>query len=679
MDFIEMRDKMIEHFNQISSDATHLFDVLVDKDEFYNLFLDSFPEGTNEIYRVNRYHDCSCCRGFIKGIGSVVVIKDNKMISLWDCELNDDVYGPVFKKMSDYIHSREVTDVYYSLFNKMGCHHNFEQIEKMTPKQWDHFYLELPDRFVIKDGISKGTKVANLRDTRNVFKRSLEEIKIDAIDTLLEMIEEKTLYKGEEWKEHLKQLRSHLISYNKLSDKEKELYSWGKSVSIGPVLGRIRNHSIGTLLINLSIGMDLETAVKKYEDITAPSNYKRSKPIFTQKMLDDAQKKITDLGYLDSLPRRYANKDDITINDILFCNKDAAKRIKGALDVFGELSTSTSNKSKKFDRVEEVSYESFINDILPTANEIDLYLENKHKPNFVSLIAPVNKDSKPMFKWGNGFSWGYSGNVTDSMKELVKQAGGKVDGDLRFSIQWNDMGDWDKNDLDAHCQEPHGGSHIYFSNKTSYITGGQLDVDIMNPVKGRIAVENITWADRKRMISGEYKFYVHQYAYRGGDNGFRAEIEFDGNIYSFDYPNKVKGDVPVANVTLSKDGQFSIKELLPTNVSSKKIWNVNTNNFVPVSVICYSPNHWSTAQNQVGHKHVFFMLKDCINDENPNGFFNEYLNQELYEHRKVMEALGSKLKVQDSDDQLSGLGFATDKRAEVVVKINGDKIIKVKF
>lgn len=684
MEFTEMRNKLIAHFKEMTKDVDHLFEVAIDKDELWNTYLDSFPAGTNEIFRERREHDCSCCRQFIKTVGNAVVIKDNQITTIWDFRTDDDTYQPVLDSLSNLIKSHAVSDIYVSKLKRIGTLRNYEELENGQIKEWTHFFLELPDRFVDRSNRSEGDIKGAFRDTRNVFKRSLDEISMDSIDAILELVKSNTLYKGEEWKGALTEFLKYKKEYDKLeTETEKSNYAWEQSVKAGISIGRIRNHSIGTLLVNVSDGMDINTAVKKYEQIVAPSNYKRSKPIFTQKMLEDAQKKITELGYLDSLPRRYARLDDITVNDILFSNKDASKRIGGATDIFGELAKSArSGNAKKFSRVEEVTIDTFINDILPTANEVELYLENKHSSNLVSLIAPQNKDSKSMFKWGNNFGWAYSGNLTDSdMKERVKAAGGSVTGDLRFSIQWNEDGK-DNCDLDAHCKEADGFEIFYGSAKKPSFsrTKGQLDVDIINPFR-RIAVENITWANRSTMKDGVYRFFVHQFS-GSVKNGFRAEIEFDGQIYSFDYPHSMRTgeNVMVAEVTL-KNGMFTIKELLPSSVSSKEIWGVKTNEFVPVSVICFSPNYWENANNKVGHRHVFFMLKNCVNDENPSGMFNEFLVQDLYEHRKVMEALGSKMRVEDADDQLSGVGFATDKRAEVMVKVIGniERVVKVKF
>lgn len=680
MDFTEVRNRLMEHFNKMVKNVDRMFEVAVDKDELWNLYLDSFPAGTNEIYRERRVHDCSCCRQFVNTIGNAVVIKDNQIETIWDFRTDDATYQPVLDALSAYIKSHAVSDIYVSKFKKIGTLQNYEEMKNGQMHEWPHFFVELPDKLVDRSSRSEGDIKGGFRDTRNVFKRSLDEIDMDALDTILELITSNTLYRGEEWKGALTEFRKYKKEYDSLaSDAEKELYAWEKSVKAGIVIGRIRNRSIGTLLVNVSEGMDLDTAVKKYEQIVAPSNYKRSKPIFTQKMLEDAQKKITELGYLDSLPRRYARLDDITVNDILFSNKDSAKRINGATDIFGELAKSAKDRNaKKFSKVEEVTIDTFINDILPTASEVELYFENKHSSNLVSLIAPQNKDSKSMFKWGNNFGWAYSGNLTDSdMKERVKAAGGSVTGDLRFSIQWNEDGK-DDCDLDAHCKTPC--TEIYYSHKHDTGTNGYLDVDIIHPGRN-VAVENIIWANRNTMKNGTYKFFVKQFS-GSVKSGFRAEIEFDGQVYSFDYPHSMRSseNVVVAEVTLN-NGQFTIKELLPSNISSKEIWSVKTNNFVPVSVICYSPNYWSNVENKVGHRHVFFMLKGCINDENPSGMFNEFLVQDLYEHRKVMEALGSKMSVEDSYDQLSGVGFATDKRAEVIVKVIGnvERVLKVKF
>jgi hypothetical protein len=513
-----------------------------------------------------------------------------------------------------------------------------------------------------------------------VFKRSLEEISQDAIETVLELILSNTLYKGAEWKKALSELLKYKEKYDTLTAEQKEVYCWKCAPAVGVVIGRIRNHSIGVLLTDISEGKELDAAVSSYEKIVAPTNYKRPKAIFTKKMLEQAEKTIAEMGYMDSLKRRFATLDDITVNNILFSNKDAAKRITGS--VFDAMKDDVAINPKQFSRVEEISAEDFVSKVLPTAKSVEAFVENRHASNMVSLIAPANKDAKPMFKWNNGFSWAYAGNMTDSdIRENVKSAGGKVDGVLRFSIQWNDGKEYDRNDLDAHCKDAANYS-IFYMEKKSPLTHGELDVDIINPVQNAPAVENITWANKALMKPGKYSFFVHCFTYRGGKSGFRAEIEFDGQIYRYDYQRPLRqGEiVNVAEVTMDKDGRFSIHEMLPSTTSSRELWGIKTQQFVPVSVIMYSPNYWD-EQNGIGNKHYMFMLKGCVNPENPNGFYNEYLKHELEEHKRVFEALGSKMHVADDPNQLSGLGFCATRRNELIVRVKGNvqRMMKIKF
>ena len=677
MEFKRFKKQLQDHFEEMTKDAPKLFEVAVDKDELWNLYLDSFPEGTNKIYRERREYDCSCCRHFIKSIGNAVIIKNNQVHTIWEFQTGSSTFQPVVEALDRYIKAHAVSDVYVSKLKAIGTDHNREEVDGKI-NVYEHFFLILPDKFVDRSYRSEGDIKGSFRDVRNVFKRSLDEISQEAIETVLELIMQNSLYKGEEWKGVLAEFLRYKRNYEKISESERENYAWEKSVTAGAVIGKIRNHSIGTLLVNISEGMELDLAVRKYEQIVAPANYKRPKAIYTKKMLEEAQKTVEELGYMDSLPRRFAKLDDITVNNILFSNRDAARRISG--NVFEDMAAEATINPKRFSKVEKIGIEQFVKDVLPTAKELEVYFENKHRQNMVSLIAPQNPDSPSMFKWNNPFSWAYTGNMTDSdIRENVKSAGGRVDGVLRFSIQWNDE-DYNPNDFDAHCESPR--FHICFRSKMDRSTGGNLDVDIICPQKGKAAVENITWPDKSKMIPGTYKFYVHCFSQNGGRSGFKAEIEFDGQIYSFDYPHSLRQgeDVVVAEVTLSRDGVFSIKELLPSNISSCEVWGVKTNQFVPVSVVCYSPNYWD-EQNGIGHRHVFFMLKDCVNPEMPNGFYNEFLKQELVQHKRVFEALGGKMRVNDVDDQLSGVGFSTTKRAELVVKVKGatERIIKVKF
>lgn len=686
-DFVKAIQKNLQ---QMSKDSSRLFTVNVDTEELYNLYLDSFPAGTNEIYRERREYDCSCCRHFIRDVGNVVSIKNGELHTIWGINpVSDDKYNVVAAALDAYVKQKAVLGVFLKKEKRIGTPENREMLPTGKINKYEHFFVDLPEICIFKEcyGHTLEGDLSQFRDVRNVFKRSLDEISKEAVDTVLELIAQNSLYKGAEWKKQLTEFKNYQKEYGKLTDEQKELWIWEKSIAAGAVIGKIRNHSIGTLLVNISEGMDLDLAVRKYEQIVAPVNYKRPKAIFTKKMLEDAKKTITELGYMDSLQRRFATLDDITVNNILFSNKDAAKRITGAMDLFDEMEQDVAIDPKRFSKVEEISAEDFIKNVLPVAKELEVYLENKHIQNMVSLIAPEVADAKTMFKWNNGMSWAYTGNITDSdIKENVKAAGGSVTGIVRFSIQWNDGNGKDNSDLDAHCLEPQGGDHIYFSHKISRYTGGELDIDITDPIyqcksNGGVAVENITYPSKERMKPGTYKFYVNQYSFRNSQ-GFKAEVEVNGEIHSYEYNTPVRGNVDVAEVIFDQSGNFKVVDKLPGNCAtiSKDVWGIKTLQFTPVSVVCYSPNYWD-EQKGIGHQHLFFMLKDCINPEEPNGYYNEFLKPELEQHRRVFETLGAKAHVKDVDDQLSGVGFSLTKRNDLIIKVKGatERVVKVKF
>ena len=680
MPFHDFHKKFLAHFNSMTKDAIALYRVNFDPDELWNLYLDSFPAGTNPVYRVRREFDCSCCRHFIKTLGGVIAINGNEIETIWDFDTTSpDCYQPVMDALSAYVKSKPIQDVFLTHEPTIGTARSYERDENGNKVlTWNHFFVNTPRCAYTTRDINAET--ARIRDDRNVFLRSMSELTVEATETVLELIAQNSLYRGAEWKDKLVELLQHQKNYAKMTPEQQSVRSWQTVIGMDPAISRIRNTSIGTLLIDLSEGHDLDSAVTAYERVVAPANYKRPKAIFTKRMLDDAKKTVTELGYLDSLPRRFARLDDISVNNILFANRDAVSRMNGAAaDPFTAMEQQVAIDPKRFSHVEEISIDKFISDVLPIAKELELFLENRFSKNMVSLTAPVDPNAKTMFKWDNAFAWAYTGNLADSdIRENVKKAGGKVDGVLRFSIQWNDEpGKWDKSDEDAHCQGPCG--HIWFSVKRGFADGGNLDVDIINPNHGEPAVENITWPDLSRMKDGQYKFHVHCYRHDSGNNGFIAEIEANGEVHQYEYRHPLRtGDrVPVAIVTL-KNGQFTINDELKSTVSSRTLWGVNTNQFVPVSVAMYSPNYWD-EQTGIGNRHYFFMLKGCQNPDKLNGFYNEFIKQELLTHKRVFEALGSQMSVQPVEDQLSGVGFSSTRHDSFVVKVKGqtERVLKV--
>ncbi|RKZ54857.1 MAG: hypothetical protein DRQ44_18565, partial [Gammaproteobacteria bacterium] len=425
----------------------------------------------------------------------------------------------------------------------------------------------------------------------------------------------------------------------------------------------------GSLLVDLSEGKTKEEALAAYTSKVSSYNYRRTTAVAGETSIELAKAKIEELGLTESLHRRHATVHDIPVTRALFLDREVT-----TLDPFTSLKKDLPVKKGKLKNLKELSLEDFIKTKLPTCTSLEVMLDSSHKGNLMSVIAPTSARTASLFRWDNGLSWAYANDVADSTKELVKAKGGKVDGVMRFSIRWNDEGD-NNIDFDAHCLEPNGNLIFFGKVNTLQASSGILDVDVQSPGK-EVAVENITWGDKAKIQAGKHVFMVHNYAKSTSTRGFTAEIEFEGvtTYYSYDKPLRGKQTIKVAVGVLSTT---SLKLTSSRQVESNPqgmLWNLEPMVFHKVSIVIPSPNYWETS---TGNRHTFFILEDLRTKEQPRGMFNEFLKTELVPQRKVFEQLGNNLRVADSEDQLSGVGFSSTERASIVVRVNNSKLFKV--
>lgn len=667
--FAQFKKAMQENFNSLLAQSQQLYLTNVDKDLLWAMYLESFPESERQ------EHNCNACKSFIRHYGGLVAIINYEMVSIWkfDCEKP---FTKVVKNLDKLVSNGTITDMFFTTEVGLGTNQNRQLLEdKTTIRTWEHMFFQLPKERVIRSADSIESLMGKARDIRNVFKRSLDEITVNAVEMVLDLITQNSLYRGAESKDVLEEFLRLKKIYEKVATVQKDNYCWTHASRYTGSIAKIRNTAIGTLLTNLSEDMDLDQAVTAFESIMAPSNYKRPTALVTQKMIDEAEKTIEQLGYANSLGRRFATVDDLTVNNLLFVNRDTKK----AMGALRELKETVPVNTKAFGKVEEISIGTFVDTILPKCTRVEVLFENRHISNLVSLITAEDPKAPSLFKWNNPFSWSYKGSLTDSIKEKVKSAGGSVEGELRASLEWYNF-----DDLDLHVIEP-GRNSIYYGHKVSEFTGGNLDVD-MNAGGGRTRtpVENIIWPSQAKMKEGRYKVYVHQFSRRETiDIGFTAQIECQGQLltFSYDKPMGTSKIVEVATFDYTKTGGITIINSLDHSgkVTSQKVWNVDTNKFHKASMILQSPNYWDGGK--VGNAHLIFVLDQAHNDEQARGFFNEFLKEELVVHKRVFEALGSRMKVAPADKQITGLGFSVTQHHDLICTVEGtfNRTLKLKF
>lgn len=623
---------------------------VADVADIFATYLAAFPPGSNPLFRERTEHDCNCCKQFIRKLGVLVTINpDGTTSSVWDDLELTGAYGEVATRLSEVVRQAPILTVFRTKERRYGLDHNYDT---KTNQRWNHFHGEVVDRHHSDDA---ATKRSELEAVAQVLQRGLTEIRKEDLDTVLDLIDSNALYRGQEH-------RAAVIEFRELQNKYDgtPTFVWGNLHSRA---ARFRNTVIGTLLVDLAEGKPLEAAVRAFETKVAPANYKRPTALITAKMVAEAAETLAQLGLEGAVHRRFARLQDVSVNNVLFVDN----AVKGVMKdgIVGLLADAVKPKQVKLDKAEPVGVEDFVKKVLPGATAVSVLVQNKHSGNFVSLTGGDGPER--LFRWNNNFAWSYDGEVTDSIKQKVKAAGGNINALLRVSLAWFNF-----DDLDLHAKLP-GGSHVYYGDKQ-----GILDVD-MNAGHGstRTAVENLAF---NRLVNGTYRVWVNQFAKReSADVGFVVELEYGGHVEQYSYSRAVHGNIECFTLTVSGGKVTKIgvgPDLVGGSVSVDK-WGVKTETLVPATIILNSPNHWD--DQKVGNKHWFFMLKGCKNPNPVRGIYNEFLRPDLEKHRKVFEVLGAKTKCQPTEQQISGVGFSTSRGDAVTVVVNGARAYNINF
>src|SRR5882724_7734013 len=242
MNFLRFKTAVARQFERLEHDCDRLFRADVSGSDLWEAYLAAFPPGTNSIFRTRAEYDCSCCRQFIKAIGNVVAIIDGQVESLWDIKCDEPTYQTVADALATLVKSRPIADLFRHTERTAGTDKNFEHLVENGPRTWNHFFVNIPPRFVCS-GVEIGLQLSEARATHDVLKRSLEELTTESVDTVLELIAQGSLYRGNEHRSTLKIFQRLKRDYEGLPQRfeERDVFVWSILNSVDGAVARIRN------------------------------------------------------------------------------------------------------------------------------------------------------------------------------------------------------------------------------------------------------------------------------------------------------------------------------------------------------------------------------------------------------------------------------------------------------
>lgn len=368
------------------------------KESMVDTYLNAFNELTRQQY------NCNCCKHFLRRYGTAVYIDRTGEIHsiVWDPDSAVGRFKPIVAALKDAVEKGTVIDVVRALITDSV---RYEAMNMMTlgiaescEGMYHHLHADICTKYVkiLPPTISMET----IKDEFTSAERTFKRWSSDTIDTAY------TLAKlGKLAKEDAKD-RFNLFKqmYEDVINTKHELHKYHKICNYAIQYHDFLYGFIGTvdgaLLDDISEGYDVNICITRYNNKMDPLNYKRPTAAPTERLVEEAEKLIADLGLKDSLDRRIARFDEIK----RFLWKCPEKVKEESAGVFASVKTKDSKPKQEFKidlsrSTTKITLKKFMREVCPRTTKMSIELKVGYRYPFCAFVTEAHEGSKPIIKW----------------------------------------------------------------------------------------------------------------------------------------------------------------------------------------------------------------------------------------------------------------------------------------
>ena len=368
------------------------------KESMVDTYLDAFNQLTRQQY------NCNCCKHFLRRYGTAVYIdRTGELHSIvWDPESAVGRFKPIVAALKDAVERGTVIDIVRALPTDSV---RYDGINMMTlgiaescEGKFHHFHADISTKYVKM--VSPTISMDTIKDEFTSAERTFKRWNSDTIDRAYALAKLGKLAK-EDAKERFNLFKQ---MYEDVTNTKHALHKYHKICNYA-----IKYHDFlygfigtvdGTLLDDISEGYDINICISRYNAKMDPINYKRPTAAPTERLVEEAEKLIADLGLKDSLDRRIARFDEIK----RFLWKAPEKVKEKAAGIFANVKTKDS-KPKQESKIDlsrnstNITLSKFMREVAPRTTKMSIELKVGYRYPFCTFVTEAHEGSKPIIKW----------------------------------------------------------------------------------------------------------------------------------------------------------------------------------------------------------------------------------------------------------------------------------------